>query len=162
MIMDGEFCLCIVEPQLTRPSFIHGHAYEGVGGPEDKMAHIYQHNPGGMDERIIKKWGKDPRKLESETIDKSRPDLVPLEDQPYPMEDEAPKVNETMERGRRAGKANLGRPETSHKELPSQGSKGSMYKGSDYYTPESVPDIASQQGEVPPASIINPRRAESA
>ncbi|KAK5656001.1 hypothetical protein OQA88_5139 [Cercophora sp. LCS_1] len=142
--------------------FIHGHAYEGIGGPEDKMAHIYQHNPGGMDESIIKKWGKDPRKLVSETVDKSRPNLLPMDEQPYPMEDEAPKASEAMERGRRAGEVNLGRPETSHKELPSRGSKRSMYKGSDYYAPESVPDTASQQGEVPPASVINARRAGGA
>lgn len=126
------------------------------------MAHIYQHNPGGMDESLIKKWGKDPRKLEEEMIDKTRSGLVPQESQPI-IEAEPPHVGEPMERGRLAGRSNLGIPPSYRGELPSQGSKRSMYKGSEWYNPETVPDSHSNQTALPPKSVIETsKQAEEA
>jgi len=117
------------------------------------MAHIYQHNPGGIDESIIKKWGKDPRKLEEEMIDKTRSSLVPQESQSS-IEAEPPHVGEPMERGRSAGRSNLGIPPSNHGELPSQRRKRSVYKGSERYNPDMVPDSHSEQSALPPKSVI--------
>ena len=136
---------------------MRGGAYEGEGGPEDKTARRYQQNPGGMEEGTIKDWGKDPRKVEGETVNRERTDLSSLDEQreQQPIrEGGGAQRGEVLERGRLAAKANLGMDDTSREELPAQGSKGSQYRGADWEAPEGVPDAHADQGEIPPESVI--------
>ncbi|KAK0726220.1 hypothetical protein B0T21DRAFT_413561 [Apiosordaria backusii] len=133
--------------------WLHGRAYEGHGGPEDKTAHIYQHNPGGIDEEIVKGWGKDPVELERVTLREDRPDLLPPEEALSGKHIEPIHRGEVSEQGRLAVKANLGLDEEDKRELPPKGSRrGSRYKASYYEKPESVPDEGSYMGEIPPES----------
>ncbi|KAK1758040.1 hypothetical protein QBC47DRAFT_317139 [Echria macrotheca] len=143
-----------------RGRFLHGHVFEGVGGPEDKMAHIYQHNPGGLEESNLRKLGLDPKKLEEEVIDKSRPDLVDPDTQPH-LGGDPPRHGEPLERGVRARKANLGIGPENHiqnmEELPRQGKKGhgsSKYRGADWEQTERVPDSRAALTAVPPESVV--------
>ncbi|KAK0671688.1 hypothetical protein QBC41DRAFT_315345 [Cercophora samala] len=138
--------------------WVHGRAYEGEGGPEDKTAHIYQHNPGGIDEATVKKWGKDPIKLERATLRKDRPDLLPPEEALGGRANEPAHQGDISEQGRLASKANLGRDEEDKRELPSQGSGGSRYKAAYYETRESVPDQGADMGIIPPESSIGRSR----
>ena len=139
-----------------RDSFIRGSAYEGAGGPEDKTAHIYQHNPGKIDESTVKGWGKDPRELERATI--RGDNMLPVDQALGGRGREPPRKGELSEQGRLAAKANLGMPADSREEVPSQGSRGSQFKGEYYEAPESVPDQRADQGEVPPGSVIETSR----
>jgi hypothetical protein len=61
---------------------------------------------------------------------------------------------DVSEQGRLASKANLGMSANSREEVPSQGSKGSEYRGEYYETPESVQDQYAEQGEIPPESVV--------
>ncbi|KAK4186339.1 hypothetical protein QBC35DRAFT_554269 [Podospora australis] len=143
--------------------WLHGSAYEGNGGPEDKTAHIYQHNPGKIDESIVKGWGKDPKELERETLKKDRPDLLSPDEATSELaraRGEPFHWNETAEQGRRAAKRNVGL-EGSHsrEELPPQGSKsGSKYKGSNWENVEAVPDESADQGLIMPESAVERSR----
>jgi hypothetical protein len=133
-------------------SFVRGSAYEGAGGPEDKTAHIYQHSPGKIDEATVKGWGKDPQKLERANLRSDRPDLLPADQALGGRGREPAKQGDVSEQGRMAAKANVGISAESRQEVPSQGSRGSQFKGEYYETPESVPDQRADQNEVPPAT----------
>ena len=139
-----------------RDSFIRGSAYEGAGGPEDKTAHIYQHNPGKIDESTVKGWGKDPRELERATI--RGDNMLPVDQALGGRGREPARKGDLSEQGRLAAKANLGMPADSREEVPSQGSRGSQFKGEYYEAPESVPDQRADQGEVPPGSVTETSR----
>ncbi|KAL2022955.1 hypothetical protein VTK56DRAFT_4170 [Thermocarpiscus australiensis] len=137
-----------------RGRFVRGSAYEGVGGPEDKTAHVYQHNPGKIDESTVKGWGKDPVALERANVRGDRPDLLPSDEAIGGRGREPARLDEVSEQGRLAAKANLGRAPDSREEVPAQGSRGSQFKGAYYETPESVPDQRADQNEVPPESVV--------
>lgn len=139
-------------------SFIRGSAYEGAGGPEDKTAHIYQHNPGKIDEATVKGWGKDPRELERATLRSDRPDLLPADQALGGRGREPAKQGDVSEQGRMAAKANVGLSAESRAEVPAQGSRGSQFKGEYYETPESVPDQRADQNEVPPETATETSR----
>ena len=68
-----------------------------------------------------------------------------------------PRKGDMMERGRLAGKANLGQDEYSREELPVHSGRGNLYKGSDYYAPPE-PDVYAEQGNIPPESVVYSRR----
>jgi hypothetical protein len=138
--------------------FVRGSAYEGAGGPEDKTAHIYQHSPGKIDEATVRGWGKDPRELEREMVRPDRPDLLPSEQALGGRGREAAKAGDVSEQGRLAAKANVGLAAESRQEVPSQGSRGSQFKGEYYEAPESVPDQRADQNEVPPESVTETSR----
>jgi hypothetical protein len=144
---------------LTRqPSFIRGSAYEGAGGPEDKTAHVYQHNPGKIDESTVKGWGKDPRELERATLRSDRPNLLPADQALGGRGREPAHQGDVPEQGRMAAKANVGLAAESGQEVPAQGSRGSQFKGEYYEVPESVPDQRADQNEVPPESVTETSR----
>ncbi|GAB1312512.1 hypothetical protein MFIFM68171_02722 [Madurella fahalii] len=134
--------------------FIRGSAYEGSGGPEDKTAHIYQHNPGKTEESTVKGWGKDPQQLERANLRTDRPDLLPAEEAVGGRGREPARQDELSEQGRLAAKANLGLAPESRKEVPAQGSRGSQFKGEYYEAPEEVPDARADQNEIPPESVV--------
>ncbi|CAK7246406.1 MAG: hypothetical protein STHCBS139747_008036 [Sporothrix thermara] len=58
--------------------------------------------------------------------------------------------SDVAEFGRQAAQDNLPRNAT--------GPGGSQFKGSDYYTPESVPDSISAEGNIPPDSVTQSSR----
>ncbi|AEO61216.1 hypothetical protein MYCTH_90607 [Thermothelomyces thermophilus ATCC 42464] len=132
--------------------FVRGFAYEGAGGPEDKTAHVYQHNPGEIDEATVRGWGKDLRELERAAL--LRDDNVLPADQAVGARGREPAgQGEVSEQGRLAAKANVGISAESRREVPAQESRGSQFKGEYYQTPEFVPDQRADQGAVPPASV---------
>ncbi|KAL2168744.1 hypothetical protein VTG60DRAFT_6853 [Thermothelomyces hinnuleus] len=94
-----------------------------------KTAHVYQHNPGEIDEATVRGWGKDPRELERAAL---------LRDDSVLPADQA---------------ANVGISAENRKEVPAQGSRGSQFEGEYYQTPEFVPDQRADQGAIPPASV---------
>ncbi|PHH61402.1 hypothetical protein CDD81_427 [Ophiocordyceps australis] len=59
-------------------------------------------------------------------------------------------LNDSATEGQQASRANVGsRP---------PGPGGSAFKGSDYYTPESVPDSISAEGNIAPGSVTQASR----
>ncbi|KAK1776430.1 hypothetical protein QBC45DRAFT_444370 [Copromyces sp. CBS 386.78] len=150
---------------------LHGSAYEGTGGPEDKVAHLYQHSPGSMDESVVRGWGMDPTKLTAETIDPSRPDLLPSEmarGHGYENTEGKPRRHHegVLEYGRKASEKNVfGEEEEDtdlglaaqhrREDLPS-GARGgrNKFRGRDWEASESVPDQAADMNEVPPESVV--------
>ncbi|KAK3988452.1 hypothetical protein QBC44DRAFT_398171 [Cladorrhinum sp. PSN332] len=130
--------------------WIHGSAYEGVGGPEDKTAHIYQHNPGKVDEATVKGWGKTPAELEKEMV--STEGVLPASEAMGDARREPAHWTDISEQGRRAARSNFGMTAENHGDLPEHGHKGSRYKGEFYETPESVPDQKADMTEVPSES----------
>ncbi|KAK4124782.1 hypothetical protein N657DRAFT_615763 [Parathielavia appendiculata] len=114
--------------------------------------------PGKIDEATVKGWGKDPRQLEREMVDPSRPDLLPLDEAVGGRRREPARQGDVSEQGRLAAKSNVGLEATSREEVPSQGSRGSQFKGEYYEAPESVPDQRSDQNEVPPESVTGRSR----
>lgn len=138
---------------MITPSFLRGGAYEGEGGPEHKTARAYQENPGKIDESAVKGRGKNPKNVEGATL-RNRDELLPSDQVLGGRGREPVHRGEVTEQGRLASKANLGMSAISREELPSQGAKGSMYRGRDWKAPESVPDQRADQGEIPPASVI--------
>ncbi|KAH7628877.1 hypothetical protein B0T09DRAFT_267888 [Sordaria sp. MPI-SDFR-AT-0083] len=139
---------------------LRGSAYEGHGGPEDKTAHIYQHNPGSIDESVVRGWGKDPRELN--TVDPSRPDLLPPEmarGHGYENTDGKPRRHQegVLESGRKAAQLNVYGENTGlgHRvDLPASAKGGNKWRGSEWEAPESVPDQAADMNEVPPESVV--------
>ena len=81
-----------------------------------------------------------------------RPDLLPADQALGGRGREPAKQGDVSEQGRMAAKANVGISAESRQEVPSQGSRGSQFKGEYYETPESVPDQRADQNEVPPAT----------
>jgi len=136
--------------------WLRGSAYEGSGGPEDKTAHVYQHNPGKIDEAIVKGWGKNPSELEKATI--STEGVLPPDQAIGGRAREPLHHNETSEQGRRAAKSNIGMTSENHEDLPERGHKGSRYKGEFYENRESVPDQNADMNEVPSESITETSR----
>ncbi|KAK4227363.1 hypothetical protein QBC38DRAFT_455308 [Podospora fimiseda] len=136
--------------------WIHGSAYEGVGGPEDKTAHVYLHNPGKIDETIVKGWGKNPVELEKGSI--STEGVLPPEEAMGDARREPPHWTDVSEQGRRAARSNFGMTPENHGDLPEHGHKGSRYKGEFYETPESVPDQRADMNVVPPESTTGVSR----
>ncbi|KAK3952667.1 hypothetical protein QBC32DRAFT_389569 [Pseudoneurospora amorphoporcata] len=144
---------------------LHGHFYEGTGGPEDKVAHLYQHSPGSIDESVVRGWGKDPRKLTAETVDPSRPDLLPSEmarGHGYENTEGKPRRHHegVLEAGRKAAESNVFGVEdeaelAAHRreDLP-RGGHHHQFRGSEYEAPESVPDQGADMNEVPPESVV--------
>jgi hypothetical protein len=124
----------------------------GTGGPEDKTALIYQHNPGKIDEATVKGWGKDPQPLERANVRSDRLDLLPTDQALGGRGREPAKQGDVSEQGRMAAKENVGLSAESRQEVPSQGSRSSQFKGEYYETPESVPDQPADQNEMPPTS----------
>lgn len=59
-------------------------------------------------------------------------------------------VNDIATQGKAASQANVG--------TKPPGPGGSLYKGSDYYTPESVPDSISAEGWIAPDSVVESSR----
>jgi len=145
---------------------LHGSAYEGQGGPEDKTAHIYQHSPGRIDESVVKGWGKDPHQLELETVDPSRPDMLPSEmarGHGYENTEGKPRRHQegVLESGRKAAQTNVfGSDEDldHRRDLPTGAKGGNKYRGSDWEAPESVPDQAADMNEIPPESVVETSR----
>lgn len=95
-----------------------GKEYEGVGGPEDKLA---------------RRGGRNDYDVEGE----SYPEQLGNTDLPR---------KGVLQEGQDAAAHNVG------KNPPGPG--GEKYRGSDYYTPETVPDSIATQNEVPPDSVI--------
>ncbi|KAK3335023.1 hypothetical protein B0H65DRAFT_480671 [Neurospora tetraspora] len=143
---------------------LHGHAYEGIGGPEDKTAHIYQHSPGRIDEEVVKGWGLDPVKLTEETFDPSRPDLLPPDQargHGYDNTEGGPhKYQQSiLESGKRAAAANVFGEDTGlglhHRDLPTGARGGNKWRrGSKWEAREGVPDQGADMNEVPPKSVV--------
>ncbi|KAK4169747.1 hypothetical protein QBC43DRAFT_365413 [Cladorrhinum sp. PSN259] len=130
--------------------WIHGSAYEGVGGPEDKTAHIYQHNPGKIDEETVRGWGMNPVELEKGMI--STEGVLSPNEAIGDARREPAHWNDISEQGRRAARSNFGMTAENRGDLPEHGHKGSRYKGEFYETPESVPDQRADMTEVPTES----------
>ncbi|KAK4102304.1 hypothetical protein N658DRAFT_566370 [Parathielavia hyrcaniae] len=114
--------------------------------------------PGRVDESTVKGWGKDPRQLERDMVDPERPDVLPSDQALGGMRREPAHHGDVSERGRLAAKSNVGLEATSREEVPSQGTRGSQFKGEYYEVPESVPDQRSDQNEVPPESVAERSR----
>jgi hypothetical protein len=135
-------------------SFVRGSAFEGAGGPEEKTAHVYQHNLGKVEEATVRGWGMEPHKLERATLRSDRPDLLPADQALGGRGREPARKGDVSEQGRAAAKANVGLAAESRGEVPAQGSgRGSQFKGEYYEAPESVPDQRADQNEVPPESV---------
>ncbi|KAK0654934.1 hypothetical protein B0T16DRAFT_486630 [Cercophora newfieldiana] len=137
---------------------IHGSAYLGEGGPEDKTAKKYQEDPGGIDEFNVKKSSKVPRAIRRGRVNLERPDLLPIEEMPNFVAGDPPRRDEIMERGRTASKMNIGRNEYDRGNLPTRQTKGSMYKGRDWIPAEKVEDENSMMGIIPPESVVYPSK----
>ncbi|KAK4447834.1 hypothetical protein QBC34DRAFT_495924 [Podospora aff. communis PSN243] len=140
--------------------FLRGSAYTGPGGPEDKIASAFQLRPGSVDEAALKRSGLDPRAVAGRDVPAFG---EALDEQQYHRDAEAPRSNETIEQGRRAAKANLGRDENDAGEVPSQGkeSQWSAFRGADYELAGSVPDRDADMGNIKPASAVGgPRRVQ--
>lgn len=128
---------------------------------------MYQHNPGKIDEGVVKGWGKDPRELERAMLSRSAgtgsgggggggggENVLPAEQALGGRGREAVRHDEVLEQGRQAAKSNVGMAPDSRGEVPAQGSRGSNFKAAYYETPESVPDQAADQNEVPPETVV--------
>ncbi|KAL2192607.1 hypothetical protein P885DRAFT_47325 [Corynascus similis CBS 632.67] len=124
-------------------------------GGDDKTAHVYQHNPGAIDEATVHGWGKDPRDLEraARRPDDDDSNLLPADQALGGRGREPAPRGDISEQGRLAAKTNVGLSADSRAEVPAQGSRGSQFKGAYYETPESVPDQRADQGAVPPRSV---------
>ncbi|EGO51391.1 hypothetical protein NEUTE1DRAFT_70112, partial [Neurospora tetrasperma FGSC 2508] len=145
---------------------LHGHVYEGVGGPEDKTAHIYQHSPGRIDEEIVKGWGLDPKELIDETFDHSRPDLLPPDQvraHGYENTEGKPRHHDQdiLEYGRKAAQRNIYGDEDElelnrRKPLPKGPRGGHHWKAHGHGAEEEEwePDMAADMGEIPPKSVV--------
>jgi len=101
-----------------------GSQFEGVGGPEDKLAQA-QDERGGYNDSDVP-----PRS----TIGRSE------------TETKEHRGQDALAQGLDAKEANVGR------NPPGVG--GGSFKGEDYYTPEDVPDSIATEGNVPPDSVI--------
>ncbi|KAK0633861.1 hypothetical protein B0T14DRAFT_576114 [Immersiella caudata] len=140
-----------------RKHFIHGSAYLGKGGPEDKTAKIYQESPGGADEISVKMSGRDRRALRKARANPERPDLLPPEEMPNFVAGDPPRRDEIMERGRSARKINLGRSEYDKDPLPShQHTSRAMYKGQNGAPAKTTEDENAMMGIIPPDSVVLP------
>ncbi|KAH6855432.1 hypothetical protein B0I37DRAFT_442279 [Chaetomium sp. MPI-CAGE-AT-0009] len=140
---------------------VRGSAYEGAGGPEEKTAHIYQHQLGRVEEATVRGWGLDPHKLERATLRSDRqPDLLPAEEALGGRGREPAHRGDVSEQGRVAAKANVGlRGEAGSGGVPVQGSgSGSQFKGEYYEAGEEVPDQWADQNEVPPDTVTERSR----
>lgn len=98
--------------------------YDGVGGPQEKVAEFYARHPGEND--------------------------LDVADNPVPEIPPGRFGGDILGEGQAASVANVG------KNPPGPG--GSHFKGSDYYTPESVPDSIAAEGRIAPESVTQASR----
>ncbi|KAI1769066.1 hypothetical protein GGR53DRAFT_277353 [Hypoxylon sp. FL1150] len=110
-----------------------GKHFEGVGGPEEKLARQARDH-GGND------------KFDPAVDTRREVGTTSVTDDTVPYRHEG----DVMPEGRDAVQSNLaGSKQTKHKE---------QFKGSDYYTPESVPGSISAEGYEPPDSVTEASR----
>lgn len=107
-----------------------GQHFEGTGGPEEKLAQSQEDYGGHNDNDVITKKAL------------GRADIVGA--------GKDRKGNDIIDQGGSASLNNVG------SNPPGPG--GSLYKGEDYYRPESVPDSISAEGYVPPESVTQASR----
>lgn len=99
--------------------------------------HLYE-GKGGPQEKIAESYARNPGQND--------PDV---EDVPMP-EDVGIHKDDLLIKGQATSRANVG--------TNPPGPGGSHFKGSDYYTPESVPDSISAESQVPPESVTQASR----
>ncbi|KAK3396617.1 hypothetical protein B0T20DRAFT_455184 [Sordaria brevicollis] len=143
---------------------LHGSAYEGLGGPETKTAHLYQHSPGRIDESVVRDWGLNPTQLTAETIDPSRPDLLPssmAKGHGYENTEGKPRRHQegVLESGRKAAQMNVYGEEQAQemglgKDVPRGAKGGNKWRGSEWERREGVEDEGADMNEVPPESVV--------
>lgn len=107
-----------------------GEHFEGVGGPEHKVAQAQRDAGGDNDNDVVTR--KALGKADIVGAGKER------------------KGNDILDQGASAAKHNVGG-------TPS-GPGGSQFKGEDYYRPESVPDSISAEGNIAPDSVTQTSR----
>ncbi|KAI0841658.1 hypothetical protein F5Y06DRAFT_293356 [Hypoxylon sp. FL0890] len=110
-----------------------GEHFEGVGGPEDKVAQQAR-DFGGNDE--FDPAGSRPREPGSSSATDT---TVPYG-----------RTGDIMPEGKEAVQSNI--------EGTKRNPRKDHFKGSDYYTPESVPDSISAEGYIPPESVTQSSR----
>lgn len=102
-----------------------GEHFEGIGGPEHKLAQS-QRDAGGYNDNDV---------VTHKALGKS--DIVGA--------GKERKGDDILEQGQSAARNNVG--------SNPPGAGGSQFKGSNYYTPETVPDSISAEGNVAPESV---------
>lgn len=94
---------------------------------------------GGPDDKIAESYRQQPGQNDNDVVDARVPDTRGLDS-----------ADDIAKQGKIASKANVG------SNPPGPG--GSKYKGSEYYTPESVPDSMSAEGWIAPESVTEASR----
>ncbi|PON26539.1 hypothetical protein TGAM01_v204549 [Trichoderma gamsii] len=100
--------------------------------------HLYE-GKGGPEDKVAESYRQQPGQNDNDVEDTPVPDIEGLGSR-----------DDIATKGEIASKANVG------SNPPGPG--GSQFKGSEYYTPESVPDSMSAEGWVPPESVTEASR----
>ncbi|KAH0489883.1 hypothetical protein TgHK011_001375 [Trichoderma gracile] len=114
----------------------------GEGGDVDARGrqargHLYE-GQGGPEDKIAQSYAQQPGQNDRDVVNARMSETQGLNS------------DDILTQGQAASRANVG------KNPPGPG--GSQYKGSDYYTPESVPDSISAEGWVAPESVTEASR----
>ncbi|KAL6862227.1 hypothetical protein J3F83DRAFT_745455 [Trichoderma novae-zelandiae] len=114
----------------------------GEGGDVDARGrqatgNLYE-GQGGPEDKIAESYRQQPGQNDRDVVGARVP------------ETQGASSDDILSQGQAASRANVG------KNPPGPG--GSQYKGSDYYTPESVPDSISAQGWIAPESVTQASR----